>query len=248
MAASRSYDAFGAVVGSSGTWKGASGFGGFFGYGEEDTGLQHVGHRYYDPSTGRFLTRDPAYDGPNWYAYCLGDPVNSADPSGLLPIETIADIAGIAMDIGDIVQDPGNGWKWLGLGWSIAATVIPYAPGSWVARGAKLVKHGTEAVDSASDATRGGVYLLRNLETGEHYVGRTKNFLMRSKHWEEDPVRGGWSFEKLRETDDYAEQRYWDQFFLEGRDANIKGLGAPGNVNKINGIRGGSTRYADYLK
>ena len=68
---------------SSGTWQGKSGFGGIFGYGEEDTGLEHVGHRYYDPSTGRFLTRDPAKDGPNWYAYCLGDPVNSQDQSGL---------------------------------------------------------------------------------------------------------------------------------------------------------------------
>jgi hypothetical protein len=45
--------------------------------------LQLLGHRYYDSSTGRFLTRDPIKDGRNWYTYCDNDPVNGTDPSGL---------------------------------------------------------------------------------------------------------------------------------------------------------------------
>ncbi len=50
------------------------------------TGLYHVGAREYDPRTGRWLQRDPidaASGDPNLYRYCLNDPVNLADPSGL---------------------------------------------------------------------------------------------------------------------------------------------------------------------
>ena len=42
-----------------------------------------LGYRYYDASTGRFLSRDPIRDGDNWYAYCDNDPVNAVDPTGL---------------------------------------------------------------------------------------------------------------------------------------------------------------------
>jgi RHS repeat-associated protein len=85
MASTRQYDAFGQVVGSTGTWSGPFGHAGGFGYQEDNTGLQLLGHRYYDPSTGRFLTRDPIKDGRNWYAYGAGDaaPVHGVDPDGL---------------------------------------------------------------------------------------------------------------------------------------------------------------------
>lgn len=42
-----------------------------------------LGHRYYDASVGRFLSRDPIHAGDNWYAYCNNDPVNSTDSNGL---------------------------------------------------------------------------------------------------------------------------------------------------------------------
>src|SRR6185312_5073323 len=38
--------------------------------------------RYYDSSTGRFLTKDPAQDGRNWYAYCGSQPGIKVDPEG----------------------------------------------------------------------------------------------------------------------------------------------------------------------
>jgi len=48
------------------------------------TGLMLLGHRYYDPSTSRFLTRDPiSYDGGlNLYTYCGNNPLGRMDPSG----------------------------------------------------------------------------------------------------------------------------------------------------------------------
>jgi RHS repeat-associated protein len=60
----------------------------------------HVGARWYDPLTGRFLQRDPIgiLGGANVYEYGGGNPVALADPSGLWPrgdLETGAVYKGI---------------------------------------------------------------------------------------------------------------------------------------------------------
>ena len=84
VAATRTYDAFGNVVANTGTFKGPFGYAGPFGYQEDgDSGLKLLGHRYYDSSTGRFLTRDPIKDGRNWYIYCGSKATVKADPTGL---------------------------------------------------------------------------------------------------------------------------------------------------------------------
>jgi RHS repeat-associated protein len=87
-----SYDAYGALhsdLDSSGggaeTYKDPYGFGGQYGYyTDQETGLLLLTHRYYDPTTGRFLNRDPiSYNGGiNLYGFAGNNPVNDADPSG----------------------------------------------------------------------------------------------------------------------------------------------------------------------
>ena len=63
-----------------------------FGFGTEyrdETGLIYYGARYYSPSLGRFISRDPsgeAGSGVNLYAFCGGDPVNSRELYGLCDI------------------------------------------------------------------------------------------------------------------------------------------------------------------
>lgn len=54
-------------------------------YTDSETGLQLLTYRYYDPSAGRFLTRDPiSYQGgANLYAYVMNNPTNAKDPTGL---------------------------------------------------------------------------------------------------------------------------------------------------------------------
>ena len=71
------------VIGSTGAWKGPFGYSGSAGYQEDETGLQLLGHRYYDSSTGRFITRDPIKDGRNWYGYCDNNPITRVDADGL---------------------------------------------------------------------------------------------------------------------------------------------------------------------
>jgi len=92
-------DASGAVVGHStydayGTQT-ASGTGSAFGFtgqqADAESGLIYLRARYYDPSTGVFLQRDPfpasatAPTTLNRYAYARDNPLTLADPSGLTP-------------------------------------------------------------------------------------------------------------------------------------------------------------------
>ncbi|WP_385645524.1 RHS repeat-associated core domain-containing protein [Streptomyces sp. SudanB91_2054] len=49
----------------------------------DPTGLYKMGHRYYDPTLGRFTQPDPSGQEKNAYLYADGDPVNRTDPTGL---------------------------------------------------------------------------------------------------------------------------------------------------------------------
>lgn len=74
------YDVFGAVrtqTGSATEWS-------YTGEQNDPTGLEYLRARYYDASTGRFVSRDPL---PllQRYAYVGGNPANLMDPDGLWP-------------------------------------------------------------------------------------------------------------------------------------------------------------------
>ena len=49
---------------------------------DDESGLIYMRARYYEPSTGRFLSEDPARHGWNWLTYCGSDPVNYVDGDG----------------------------------------------------------------------------------------------------------------------------------------------------------------------
>ncbi|MER7236360.1 RHS repeat-associated core domain-containing protein [Streptomyces olivaceus] len=57
----------------------------------DPTGLYKMGHRYYDPTIGRFTQPDPSGQETNLYLYANGDPVNNTDPSGLFSFSDILD-------------------------------------------------------------------------------------------------------------------------------------------------------------
>ena len=79
------YDAFGNTISRSGSTPTPVLYNGATGYQSDSaTGLQLLGHRYYDPNIGRFLSSDPAQAGTNWYAYCDNNPLVGCDPTGLV--------------------------------------------------------------------------------------------------------------------------------------------------------------------
>jgi RHS repeat-associated protein len=80
----RTHDAFGVQHSSTGTPTQPFGFAGSWGYQEDqDSGFKLLGHRLYDPSIARFLSRDPARAGRNWWSYSSQNPLSSIDLAGL---------------------------------------------------------------------------------------------------------------------------------------------------------------------
>jgi RHS repeat-associated protein len=155
--ATQTYDAFGLLVSSTGTFKGPFGFAGAHGYQEDaDSGLKLLGHRYYDSSTGRFLTRDPAKDGRNWYSYCRNNPLRAVDPNGLL---TLLEVSTWVDDnlFGGAAQDLGNSWgNWESgneSGWVVAGKAALLA--------VDLVETAISIVDGAAAVKELGEQLLR---------------------------------------------------------------------------------------
>ena len=85
LVAEYAYDAFGNTISSSGSM--ASAFPHRFStkYYDEETDLYYYGYRYYSPSLGRWISRDPIEEngGYNLYAICLNGLPFESDPTGL---------------------------------------------------------------------------------------------------------------------------------------------------------------------
>lgn len=88
------YRAFGEEVSKTGVTENPYRYVGEKGYNfDEETEDHYVRVRSYQPTTARWLTRDPAAfsDGPNWYAFVRSNPGSYADPSGRLSEGIVAD-------------------------------------------------------------------------------------------------------------------------------------------------------------
>jgi RHS repeat-associated protein len=89
-ATSRKQDPFGNPRGPTVGWPNPHGFVG--GTTDEPGGLVHLGARFYDPATGRFLNDDPVTNTTdpqslNGYAYAGNNPTTTSDPSGRCPAD-----------------------------------------------------------------------------------------------------------------------------------------------------------------
>ena len=83
------YLPFGELLTSSGSTVNPFTFAGQFAVADRGDGLYFMSSRSYDPSLGRFTTRDPvgfAAGDANLYRYVHNDPINSVDPTGLAPL------------------------------------------------------------------------------------------------------------------------------------------------------------------
>jgi RHS repeat-associated protein len=68
-------------------------------YTDDATGFQYLRARYYDPTTGQFLSRDPLESSTlQPYSYADNNPTNATDPSGLSVWSFASDTAAGALD------------------------------------------------------------------------------------------------------------------------------------------------------
>jgi RHS repeat-associated protein len=82
IASTFTYSPYGTLTAKTGTATTPILFAG--GYLDESTGLYYLVHRYYDTTTGGFVSMDPMVSTTGeTYGYAGGDPVNAGDPLGL---------------------------------------------------------------------------------------------------------------------------------------------------------------------
>lgn len=109
------YDAFGQSAGRTGTSDQIYTYVGAFGVRDDEAAcLYHMRHRYYDPVTRRFLSRDPIFRSlyarnggeTNPYHYARNMPTSAVDPGGLQVVDT----KGVSL------STPGGGGFQIGVG------------------------------------------------------------------------------------------------------------------------------------
>lgn len=105
---------------------------------DNDIGLYYFGARYYDPTTGRFLTPDNQVGGQsfvqvdslNRFAFELNNPVNNVDPTGHMAswvsalIGAVIGVALVAVGVALIVFTAGAATPAVAAGWAAASGAL----------------------------------------------------------------------------------------------------------------------------
>jgi RHS repeat-associated protein len=97
VVATYTYDPYGRLAASTGSITNPFGYAGQ--YTDAETGFQYLRARYYDPTTGQFLSLDPL--GPltrDLYGYAGRSPLDRTDPTGMLGFSDITDAVSTGLD------------------------------------------------------------------------------------------------------------------------------------------------------
>ncbi|MCG8417288.1 MAG: hypothetical protein MJE77_05005, partial [Proteobacteria bacterium] len=121
---------------------------------DPQTGLYHFGAREYDPTIGRWTTKDPigfAGGDTNLYAYVANDPVNLLDPSGLAWYEYfdwVDPVGNFVMGAVDTATGGATAWfrTKVGLGDQASPCSGAYRYGGYGAQAAELAFGGAALV------------------------------------------------------------------------------------------------------
>lgn len=79
---------------------------------DTESGLYYCSQRYYDPAVSGFLSKDPANSQGVESAsqYCVGDPVGSTDPTGLIRLSIYAEAGGVDGESSSGLNIGGHSW------------------------------------------------------------------------------------------------------------------------------------------
>jgi len=117
LVASYIYEGFGKIVGQDGSEVVPYRFCGLWGYRDDgDARLLHVGARYYEVETGRWVQKDPVVGDIkkpqtlNQFSYCENNPISFIDPYGKHKVPPLSDalmvIGGVIAAIGGLISVP----------------------------------------------------------------------------------------------------------------------------------------------
>ena len=272
IAATQLYDAYGSLL--YGTSSYPFGFGAKYGYyTDQETGLQLLTHRYYDPAEGRFLTRDPiGYTGGlNLYGYVANNPVNAADPSGfcgdndrgfladLNPFDPNSAWSRQARSIGDFYTGDwkgaaaNSGWAMMQESNCSDAEFAAYAGTQVVAGGAALGAAGLGIAGAIGGASGSAGTTLAPL-VGSGGTGVVYQWWMNGQTYigrttnlvarSADWVRQGvQDIVLIAENLSYAEMRGLEQLMIEING----GVSNPSLANAINGIAARNPNYNTFI-
>jgi RHS repeat-associated protein len=133
-------------------------------YTDAHTGLQYLRARYYDPTTGQLLTRDPLESVTGEpYGYVGNDPINNTDPTGMCPwcLAAIGGaIGGAAIDLG--TQMLGNALSGCGLTDNIdwGSVAISGAVGGLTGAGAGYLVNSLRGTSAIANTARTADHVL----------------------------------------------------------------------------------------
>ena len=114
---------------------------GKYGVMHDDSDMYFMRARYYKPVIGRFISEDPVWD-CNLFTYGGNNPVSNIDPKGKF-VETALDVVSFAYDLQQLKKEKSF-WNYAFLAWDVAAMVLPYVPGSYIAKGVSAASKSTK--------------------------------------------------------------------------------------------------------
>ncbi|MGH2377210.1 MAG: DUF6531 domain-containing protein [Candidatus Limnocylindria bacterium] len=213
---------------------------GFSGELADPSGLTYLRARWYDPGTGRFMSRDPYAGAPsapaslNSFGYSHGRPTFFADPLGLDPNSS----SNWAYDVASVFRDLDSSDRGTQLAalakLSVAAALIAIPVG--VALTPTLVTAAPVAAEVA-----GGVYLLRDPVTQAVVrTGRSIDLVRREAQHLRNAITRPYRFEAVYRTNDPAAQRGLEHFLYEAHPGAF--------LNTIRPVALDNPRLASYLE
>jgi RHS repeat-associated protein len=173
VAATRRYDASGNTL--AGGWTSPFAHGGPWGYQTDANGLQLLGHRWYDQTLARFLTRDPAEDGRNWHTYCWNNPASGVDPDGLAripPHHMQALVQFVKQGHPDLMLDYIENFLGLPVPETVRESLSRWKPGGWKRKPEGTISQIVKHLEGLNDASK-----RQHIDRGKGVERQIINFL-----------------------------------------------------------------------
>ena len=156
---------------------------------DTETGLYYLQTRYYDPEVGRFINSDILVStgqgllGNNMFAYCLNNPTNYSDPSGLCGLCLANRVSDQFSMTG--VCEGGNG---SGGGTGSGGVAVPITP-ELAKEIANIIVATVATLEATTQKRTQHVYILTDPDADDmvKYVGRTNDPARRMTEHKHDP-------------------------------------------------------------